>query len=989
MGRTVAWRVFAGWLLLVGVVVLGLPAGAQAGPINTRESPVRGEGNPVVGGACVSPGPHGFSDVPAGSFADVAVGWLLKAEITSGTGPGLFSPGQSVTRAQMAVFLWRAAGSPTPTGANGFTDVPGGAYYSAAVTWLVGRKVTSGTSPGKYSPSQPVTRSQMAVFLWRSSCSSTASEGLTITKLGQGRLQAVAEKTGAYLAIEATTTIDSGECMGAVCARVSEKVLFSPGGTATPVVLRSSADTLDEGYAGVAITPDGLTGAIVVDTCTAKCHSMDETSITETIEVIDLVTQRVIATKKFIYPVDRAFEREPRPVEGLRMAGGALVWTITSTPRGMVWWPETDETHTFTVSHLVGNDIDWIQQACSDGATFLLGSMPNYPSSTRRVPLPRVDGAVIDASVPGTFSDKLKFTSDCSHGWEWIGNLIWGGDVVQIEDGSSGRWLDLSDQFPGQELDTVVMSDDVLSGVAAFKNVASGNRWEFWRFLADGSQPPVLLGWAAEDLTDFVGGGTMSFHGGGGYVSNDGTFALGGYLQGGDGTSLVIAGGPPTPPGRCSAASIASERPTISRTSDFVVSQTSALTFTVETPVGEGCRNQVDLKALRIAPTEGGQTSSHDMSADAGFAFEPQPLAGFTRSVSASGGSVAITIPAGTLPPGTYDLLGVRQRANATDPLMSDAVRVKIVRPQLELLDRQARSHMIAAGGKWENVAKTERQFFNFDTSGASVNVVEVFGDLDSATNVAVQISGVGENASDRYSTTGQFARHGTFNSERIWFESAARDRYGTAVIAWHDYQAPGYLDVAFNDLAMTGASQLASDLETLGLASGSTIPTHVSIIGHSYGSLLAGLAVMKDDVSPDDLVLVGSPGVEIDTFDLACGAGDTCEGDTFQQTFWGSEDTRYHYGVSALKHVRPGHVFTAAAEDDDVTSYLAGFGTPPHWQGFGANEFHTDDRLGYRSSYGHSEYFDVGTTSLHNIGSIVRGDYARVFMRDYSPFPL
>jgi hypothetical protein len=79
-------RVVASWSLLMGVVVLvGLPTGAQA-------AASRGASR-VLGGACVSPAPHGFSDVPAGSYFDVAVGWLLEAEITSGSSPGKVLPG--------------------------------------------------------------------------------------------------------------------------------------------------------------------------------------------------------------------------------------------------------------------------------------------------------------------------------------------------------------------------------------------------------------------------------------------------------------------------------------------------------------------------------------------------------------------------------------------------------------------------------------------------------------------------------------------------------------------------------------------------------------------------------------------------------------------------------------------------------------------------------------------------------------------------------
>ncbi|MBK7018234.1 MAG: S-layer homology domain-containing protein [Candidatus Microthrix sp.] len=42
------------------------------------------------------------------------------------------------------------------------------AYYDQAVSWLVGAGVTGGTGPETYSPAQPVTRGQMATFLWNS-----------------------------------------------------------------------------------------------------------------------------------------------------------------------------------------------------------------------------------------------------------------------------------------------------------------------------------------------------------------------------------------------------------------------------------------------------------------------------------------------------------------------------------------------------------------------------------------------------------------------------------------------------------------------------------------------------------------------------------------------------------------------------------------------------------------------------------------------------
>ncbi|MCB1029445.1 MAG: S-layer homology domain-containing protein [Microthrixaceae bacterium] len=108
-----------------------------------------------------------FDDVPDGRYYTDPVLWLVQEGITSGTGPGRYSPDRNVTRAQMAAFLWRTAGEPAPVFDHGFGDVPADAYYTDAVSWLAERNITSGTSEGVYSPNAAVNRAQMATFLWR------------------------------------------------------------------------------------------------------------------------------------------------------------------------------------------------------------------------------------------------------------------------------------------------------------------------------------------------------------------------------------------------------------------------------------------------------------------------------------------------------------------------------------------------------------------------------------------------------------------------------------------------------------------------------------------------------------------------------------------------------------------------------------------------------------------------------------------------------
>lgn len=112
-------------------------------------------------------GSFGFPDVPLGEFYTEPVSWAVNSDITTGFTDGTFRPAEVVTRAQVAVFLWRLSCSPATTPTGAFSDVPTGQYYSEAVSWLVGTGITSGTGNGRFSPDAAVDRGQMAVFLHR------------------------------------------------------------------------------------------------------------------------------------------------------------------------------------------------------------------------------------------------------------------------------------------------------------------------------------------------------------------------------------------------------------------------------------------------------------------------------------------------------------------------------------------------------------------------------------------------------------------------------------------------------------------------------------------------------------------------------------------------------------------------------------------------------------------------------------------------------
>jgi|GEM_PF-1436533 len=108
-----------------------------------------------------------FVDVADQDWFHDAVQWAVSNKITNGTDDTHFSPSALCTRAQMVTFLWRAAGSPASEGELIFSDVDSGAYYADAVRWAAAEKIVMGTTETTFSPNAPVSREQLATFIYR------------------------------------------------------------------------------------------------------------------------------------------------------------------------------------------------------------------------------------------------------------------------------------------------------------------------------------------------------------------------------------------------------------------------------------------------------------------------------------------------------------------------------------------------------------------------------------------------------------------------------------------------------------------------------------------------------------------------------------------------------------------------------------------------------------------------------------------------------
>jgi len=110
-----------------------------------------------------------FNDVPANYWAFSFIETLADSGITSGCSEGNYCPEDSVTRAQMAIFLERGMNgsgfSPPAAKGNVFLDVSVDTFAASFIEQLFLDGITSGCGSNNYCPTAEVTRAQMAVFL--------------------------------------------------------------------------------------------------------------------------------------------------------------------------------------------------------------------------------------------------------------------------------------------------------------------------------------------------------------------------------------------------------------------------------------------------------------------------------------------------------------------------------------------------------------------------------------------------------------------------------------------------------------------------------------------------------------------------------------------------------------------------------------------------------------------------------------------------------
>jgi hypothetical protein len=236
---------------------------------------------------------------------------------------------------------------------------------------------------------------------------------------------------------------------------------------------------------------------------------------------------------------------------------------------------------------------------------------------------------------------------------------------------------------------------------------------------------------------------------------------------------------------------------------------------------------------------------------------------------------------------------------------------------------------------------------------------VVALGDPDRAANVLTQVPGM---TADLGSYGGELSR-----AEHVAVRAAELGpAASTSTVTWLDYDAPDFVDeAASTGRARAGAAALRHFQDGLRATHDGT--ARLTVLGHSYGSLVVGRAAADAGLAADGVVFVGSPGVGVDTAaDLHVPAGHV----------WSttSRSDIIQYAPAAPTSLL-GDLVTAGSVP--VIGPAIAFGTPEDDLWFGCNP--SDPSFGARvfpsqPDAGHSGYWEPGRPALDAITAIVLG---------------
>ncbi|MFE9817804.1 alpha/beta hydrolase [Streptomyces sp. NPDC005773] len=266
------------------------------------------------------------------------------------------------------------------------------------------------------------------------------------------------------------------------------------------------------------------------------------------------------------------------------------------------------------------------------------------------------------------------------------------------------------------------------------------------------------------------------------------------------------------------------------------------------------------------------------------------------------------------------------------------------------------------------------------------------YGNPDTARNVSAYVPGLNT------SLDADFAKNDLKRARDTAIGMQQHDR-SSAAIVWLGYDAPqspdGWdgLDVMGDERAEKGGAAFHQFMGGISATNENEDP-HMTAIGHSYGSRTVGAATQRGGGIPgvDDIVLVGSPGVGVDSAE-ELGVGK-------EHVFVGAAENdvvtklpskqQSAVGAAGMAVAGPAAAYLlgeiADQEDDELW-----FGQDPASEAFGARRFPVGDGPRLVGGQGlsidaHSQYFDPDrdASSANSIALVAAGQSRRLKAEEY-----
>jgi pimeloyl-ACP methyl ester carboxylesterase len=217
-----------------------------------------------------------------------------------------------------------------------------------------------------------------------------------------------------------------------------------------------------------------------------------------------------------------------------------------------------------------------------------------------------------------------------------------------------------------------------------------------------------------------------------------------------------------------------------------------------------------------------------------------------------------------------------------------------------------------------------------------------LFGDLENAEHVAVIVPGVGDGTN--------LCQDWIPEAQNLYQAAAS-----TAVALWKGYDNPADVlaaaagSIECNEDLATAAHDLTEFVGSLALEPEQSL----TVVAHSFGSIVTGAALADAGLKVTDVVVAGSPGMTVE-------------------------------GLRDL-HMQQSHFFSEQAPGDAIAE-LGVFGAAPASPKFGGTRMSTNAPE-HTPVTSHAHYFDPGSAALENMADVVTGQYEEI-LRHRAAFP-